>query len=424
MNLLARALRILTWSGLLLLAACSGSEPTQAPTEAPPSTQTLTTPTPEPSPSPQGPIQTVSIWLTWTADAIRQLNELVESYQADHPEVQFSVSYVPPTELRETLDAAFSAGTPPSVFLAPSTWGPELIQSGLIADLSQLPFEQVRSVVQPLAWSQVEYGTRVIGVPIQMHGNVLYRNRDLAPVPAATVESMVEAARGLRGTLEVGISLDYGFATSGPLSQACGGPLIQQGLPLDLEGAVVPCWLGLLQELAPAGPVDFNTDADRKLFVQAGSAWQIDSTELYDPFRSALGPELLVVDPWPVFENTGEPVAGYVWTENAYFSSGIGPNELQQAWAFISMLVSADSQLALSDPNRAAHIPVHAAVPPPTGVLGQMDQSLLGGVALPLWTIPADQVDVLERAARAVSLQGTDVETALRRAIEELAENG
>lgn len=420
----SRAFQILCLSSLLLLVSCSGPEPTPTQTPAPAATPAPSIPTASPSPTPQGPTGTVSIWLSWTPEAIRQLNQLIQDYEQAHPEVQFSVSYVPADQMRDTLAAAFDGGDPPSIFMGPSTWGPELIQAGLVADLSQLPIEQPQSVLQSLAWSQVEYGTRVLGLPIQLRGNVLYRNRDLAPVPAATIESLVDTAQQFRGTLNVGISLDFGYTAVGPFSQACGGPLIQQGAPLDLEGPVLPCWLGLLQELGPAGPVDFNSGAGRETFLAGGSAWQIDSTEQFEQFQAQLGSDSLVVDPWPVFEATGEPVAGYVWSENVYFSSGIDPTELDLAWAFVNSLLSADSQLALSNPTQAAHIPVHAAVPPPPGQLGQMDRSLLEGVALPLWTIPSDQQETLERAARAVSLQGTDVETAIRRAIEELSGGG
>lgn len=405
----------------MLLSACSGSPPVPTATTTPQALPATATPTVAPSPTPEGSATTVTIWLSWSTDGIRQLNELIEAYQQRSPATQFSVAYVPADELRQTVETAFDSGSPPSIFLGPSSWGPELVQAGLVVDLSQLPVDQLESVVQPLAWSQVEFGGRTIGLPIQMHGTVLYRNRELAPVPAATVENLVDAAQGYRGTQNVGISLDYEFSTVAPFAQACGAPLLEQAAPLDLDSPAVPCWLELLQELSLAGPVDFDTDADRARFAEGGSAWQIDSTDQYATYSAALGAQTLVVDPWPAFESTGQPIAGYVWTENLYFSSGIGSSELEQAWSFAATLLSADSQLALSNPNRAGIIPVHAAVPSPAGALGQMHQALLGGWSLPLWTIPAEQVGILERAARAVSLQGADVETALRRAMEELA---
>lgn len=408
----------------LLLAACTGSDPLPTATAAATEPPTPNTPTAEPSPTEPQSAGTISIWLSWPPEAIRQLNELIDAYRERHPNVAFSVSYVPADELRTTLDAAFGSGSPPTLFLAPSAWGPELMQAGLLVDLAQLPLAQLEAVVQPLAWSQVESGGRTLGLPLRMHGNVLYRNRELAPVPAATVENLVDAAQGFRGTLTVGMSMDFGYETAGPFARACGAPLLEQTAPLDLTGPVFPCWLELLQELSSAGPVDFNTQVDRTTFLGGGSAWQIDSTEQYAAFVAELGAETLVVDPWPVFESTGEPLAGFVWTENVYFSSGIEQSELEAAWEFVSSLLSADSQLALSNPNRAGLIPVHAAVPSPPGALGQMHEALLGGQPLPLWTAPEQQLAVLERAARAVSLQGADVETALRRAIEELDQEG
>jgi hypothetical protein len=51
-----------------------------------------------------------------------------------------------------------------------------------------------------------------------------------------------------------------------------------------------------------------------------------------------------------------------------------------------------------------------------------MYQALLGGVSRPLDPPAAEIAEILERAARAVAVQGTSVELALRRALEELAD--
>ncbi len=353
---------------------------------------------------------------------MRALNELIRSFQSNRPGVTFALAYVPADELRQTLEQASAGGQLPSLFFGPSMWGPELLQAGLIRDLSDQPIEQVKAIVNSLAWSQVIQQDHVLGLPVQLEGNVLYRNRELAPVPAATVEGLVESSRGFRGTPAVGMNVDYGYSTIVPFANACGGQLIQAGSPPDLQGTLGPCWLSLLQELSRAGPVAFNTDLDREAFRSGQAGWLIDSTEMYEALAASLGEAKLAVDPWPINEATGEPLAGYVWGENLYFRNGMEPAQLELAWEFSTFLLSAESQQSLSSPVGAGNLPVHAGTFPLVGVYGQMYQALLGGISRPLDPPAAEIAEILERAARAVAVQGTSVEIALRRALEELAD--
>jgi ABC-type glycerol-3-phosphate transport system substrate-binding protein len=364
----------------------------------------------------------ISVWLSWKPAGVRAFNELIQAFQSRFPQVMFSVSYVPAEGLRSAIEEAATSGALPSVFLAPSIWGPELMQAGIIFDVSEQPTDELEAVIHPLAWSQTTSAGQMLGLPVQMHGNVLYRNRGLVSVPAATVEGLVATAQTFRGTTNVGQSLDFGFDAVGPFSLACGGALIQQSAPPDLETDVAPCWLRLLRELSLAGPVGFNTQEDFMRFEAGEAGWLIESTERYDDFRTALGSDAVAVDPWPVYQSTGEPLAGFVWTENAYFTTALQEDEFSMAWAFVTSLLSAQSQAALSNPTGASNLPVHAATVPLVGPPAQMRAAILGGTALPLWSPDPRYMEALERAARAVSVQGAEVETALRRAIDELGD--
>ena len=409
---------------LALLTGCSPAipVPTATPQATPPTATPAPTATPQLTETVEGFQGALSIWLSWGPDGVRALNDLIRAFQSDHPGATFAVAYVPADELRQTLDQAAADQQLPSLFLAPSEWGPELHQSGLIHDLADQPIDQVKAIVHSLAWNQVAQRDQVLGLPVQLEGNVLYRNRELAPVPAATVEGLVESSRRFRGTLAVGMNLDYGYSTIVPFGSACGGQLVQPGSLPDLQGALGPCWLALLQELSRAGPVDFNTDLDREAFQAGQAGWLIESTELYETFAARLGEAAVAVDPWPIYESSGEPLAGYVWGENIYFRNGMEPAELELAWEFSTFLLSAESQQALSSPFGAGNLPVHAGTLPLVGVYGLMHQALQSGIPRPLEPPAAEIAEILERAARAVAVQGTTVEIALRRALEELGD--
>ena len=402
------------------LWACSEPEPTPVPTAV----IVDSGPTPAPTPDLQPTSEmagSVSLWVTWKPDGVRALNELIETFQSRNPEIEFAVSYIPADELRAAIDEADASGTLPSLIFAPSTWAAELFESGITEELSTQPTDEFRMLVHPLPWAQATYDEQVLSIPVQMHGNVLYRNRELAPIPAGTLAGLVQADEALRGTFNEGVAQDYGFPIAAPFAAGCGGQLMLDGSAPNLNDPLARCWLELIRDLTPAGPVFFNSNEDRELFESGKAGWLIESTEQFDRLSEALGEGGLTIDRWPVNQATGDSLAGYVWTENIYFSSGLDPEDFEAAWEFVGYLLSEDSQLTLSNPNGAAHIPVHISAPPLPGHVGQMHSALLQGTALPTSILRAEYVELLERAARAVSVLGTPVEIALQRAIAELA---
>ena len=76
--------------------------------------------------------------------------------------------------------------------------------------------------------------------------------------------------------------------------------------------------------------------------------------------------------------------------------------------------------MQFSQGTRGGHIPVLVNLEPDAADVAAMHAALLDGAPLPLWPEVQTYTETLERAARAVSLQGADPETAQRRAIEEL----
>lgn len=383
----------------------------------------------DPTPSPtldleptSAMIGNVSIWMTWKPEGIRGFNRLIAEFQERHPGATFALSYVPEGEIRDRLTEAHSVGELPSLILAPSLWASELYEAGMTQDLSGRRTEELRVLVHPLAWSQAISQGSVLGIPLQMHGNVLYRNRQLAPVPAATVAGLVEGAQAFRGTANVGLAQDLGFQISAPFALACGGRLMQSNSEPDLESPTAACWLQLLENLGPAGPIEFGSDVDRERFRAGEAAWLVESTEHFEDLSESLAQGALTVDPWPVYQETGEQLAGHVWTENVYFAADLAPEDLELAWDFVTFLLSADSQISLADPNGAGNIPVHIAAPTVPGHVGQMHAALLSGMELPTEAVREEYVKILEFAARAVAVQGMAIDLALQRAQEQLAE--
>ncbi len=406
------------------LAACGPAAPPDLGAAVPPTpTATQLPPTATPTESPQivSPFRGhVTIWASWGPEAMRGLNDRIESFQSEHPNVSFSLAFIPGETMRQRVEQANNRGELPTLYFGPSNWGPSLQEAGALIDVRSMITPEFQRSLQPLAWRQVSYRGEVLGVPLHMHGNVLYRNRALAAVPAANLRDLLQTARSLRGTSFVGAALDFGYRYSTPHAEACGGSILSRDAPPAIDGPLGLCWLQLLQALSTAGPVVLNTDEDYELFASGGAAWWVGSTELHDQLADAIGSLNLAVDPWPVYEATGGRMAGYVWTENAYFSPDLDEDTLLSAWAFVSALMTPEAQFLFTQGNWGSHIPVLNDVEPEAAKVAAMQAALLSGSPLPLWPEAEAYTDTLERAARAVSLQGADPETAQRRAIEEL----
>ena len=348
------------------------------------------------------------------------LTDLINLFQAEHPSVVFSLSYIPAGELELAIREAAAAGELPSIFLAPSPWGPALSAQGAIFDLGPSVTAEIQRSLHPLAWSQVAFQNEVLGLPVRMHGNVLYRNRSLAQIPAASLPDLMETSRRLRGTTSVGAALDFGYLYTVPQSEACGGGLLSPGSPPAVEGTLGLCWLTVLRDLSRAGPVVFNTEEDLQLFQAGGAAWFVGSTELYPMLVQSLGEANLAVDSWPTYPGTGGRLAGYAWTENAYLSAALQGADLQAAWDFALRMISPEAQLSWSQTAHGGHLPTFALAEPTEAAVAGMHAAVRSGTALPLWSLDPIHIGILERAARAVSLQGAEPDTAQRRAEEEL----
>lgn len=409
----------------LLVACTSAAAPTPSPTNTLQPTASTVAPTPRstqlstPTSNLRG---SVRLWSTWDPASIATLSGLIEGFREENSGVAISVTYIPAEALRETLEAAFGSESAPTVFFAPSAWGPTFKARGVIRDIGELVSPELIEEIHPLAWSQVDYRGEVLGLPLQMEGNVLFRNRALVAQPAATLDDLVAAAKDLRTGLQVGAALDFGFPYSTPMSAACDGSLLvdQKTLAPSFGDRLGLCWLRMLKAFGESGMVFFNSDEDRALFEAGQAGWFIESTEILEQVRDAIGAGNLAVDPWPVYSETGKRLAGSVWTENAYFSTNAEEEDLVASVAFVSFLLSAESQLAFSDPQGPRMIPVRRSMEAPGFPEGRLRMALDEGVARPLSPDDGALVELLERAARGVTLQGIDPAAARDRALIEL----
>lgn len=359
----------------------------------------------------------VSVWLDWDPREMSSLVRVVEAFRLLHPRVEFSLTYIPAVEIEASVANPAAGTAPPTLLIGPDAWGPGLWLSGRIQDVGDLFAPGMRQSLLPVAISQVVYREAVLGVPLELHGVVLFVNRQRMPTPAPDLSALINAAAQSRTTL------DYGFTFTGAFLRTCGtGLLDDKGDPaFGGEGGL--CWLDLLRTLALAGPVVYNTDEDLEQFAAGEAAWLIDGTWQRQRLIDALGEDNLAIDPWPVYALRDEPLAGYVWTENAYLVEGLSSEDREANWEFVRFLVSAQAQQALADPEGAAHLPVTAGVLSEDPLMNQAMAVLEGGAPYPILPETALYGQPMERSIYAVLRQGADLHLAQLRALNRIRQD-
>jgi ABC-type glycerol-3-phosphate transport system substrate-binding protein len=405
-----------------LLAGCASAGTELAPTPtttlpAPP--ERAATPVPTDAPTPVSGLQgTVYVWTAWEAERVADLASLLQVFQEQNPSVQIRLTYVARDELLPTYRAAVSAGQAPAILIGPSAWGAALHRDGLILDVASRLMPAQRDGIVARLWSQVTVGGATIGLPVRARGIVLLRNRNLAPQPAADLDDLLhQAARtSVRFASEPVFDLGFDFASA--QLTPCGGTVLRTGGGLGFTQEAGLCWLTLLARIRQAGPLTFNTDADRSTFLAGHSPWLIDTTDAFPQIVSALGAQNLSVDAWPMIEPGGEVLSGTVWTDNAYFTVGTSAADLEASWAFANLLISLEGQQRLVQAGGSWFLPASRSVQPIESLAAAASSQLAGSTALPL----AANLDVyrvpLERAVSSVAAQAGDPAAALKRATE------
>jgi maltose-binding protein MalE len=336
-------------------------------------------------------------------------------FEVEHPEVSFRLTYFETDELLSRFEQAVPEGAGPSLLFGPDVWGPILLESGMIQDITGLLAPGVIAGIHPLALEQVTYEGMMLGAPLELQGVVLYVNRGLMPDPAETVDDLIPpdglAAR-IQGTQG---ALDYGMLYSASNLETCGGEILLPGGEPGFGGQAGVCWIGLMAHLARAGPVTFNSDDDLALFEAGRAAWMLEGTWALERVGLAIGPENLAIDPWPMYDVTGMPMTGFVRTENIYLAAGLSPQD--RGLLGVHALPAHIRSAGFSPRPQRPHLPAAVGIYLSDPRMSQAMAAVLQGVPFPITPDAALAAQPLERAIFAVLRQGTTPDFSIRRAL-------
>ena len=184
----------------LLLSACA-SFAAQIPAETPSVANTAistSVPTKTPTPTEVVVSGTITIWHSWEEPYVAALLKTIAAFQDDYPNVQFDVLYVPQLDLRASFEQAALEGGGPTVLIGPAEWGPSLYEKGLIIGVSDLVDPDLLNTLNPAAVGVGRYQGDLIGLPLNISGVVLYRNKRIISQPAFTFDELLSLAKSAR----------------------------------------------------------------------------------------------------------------------------------------------------------------------------------------------------------------------------------
>ena len=305
------------------------------------------TPYVTPSPTVELTQGTVTIWHSLSEEQTKALNQILKDFSTAYPDVLFDVLYIPQESLLQRYQIAVQEGNAPDLLFGSADWGPTLYEAGSIIDLSDLVDKQVIESINPAALDGARYQDALVGLPYAQQGVVLYRNKALLNRAPTTFDDLAAQAKSITQGEIIGADLEQGLFYSGGHLQGLGGQLMKpDGTPAfnDDHGRA---WLELLKAFEQAGPTEYLSDQDIKLFKEGRVGWIIDGTWNLADLSSALGVDNLAVDPWPSYK--GSSLAGYVQPFNIYLSSQSQEDDSHAALKFMSYFLSKESQTQLTD---------------------------------------------------------------------------
>jgi maltose-binding protein MalE len=384
----------------------------------------FTTPTEQPprpplTPPPAG--GAVTIWHSWGIAETDVLQSIIQSFQRLYPDVTFNLRYIPQDDLFNTYYEAAYLGQGPSLLLGPSSWGPQLFDEDLVANLDPYIPENYLTSISPPALSSGKYKNSLISLPLSQHGLLMFRNSSIIAEAPGSMEELNSLAHQTTHGGVVGSYLERGATISSADIIGLGGRIMDEdGYPAfnDQYGLE---WLDLLAAYDEAGAVTFNTNRDQDMFKRGRVGLIIDGSWNIPILSQAIGTDNLAIDPWLSY-GTGH-LAGWVEADSIYLNANSIEKDRFASLSFMGYLLDPNVQIRLAE---VGHIPVVITTQPRDRLMQQAMQAFIDGVPYPI-AIESSILNIywseLDKAIKDVFEHGVDPADALQTAAENISQD-
>ncbi|HQP09073.1 MAG TPA: extracellular solute-binding protein [Anaerolineaceae bacterium] len=411
------------------LAACS-PKTTEAPVVEEPVAE-------EPAPETEAPVAeetevaapaeeeltgTVTIWHSKKNEETNSLNAIVIAFKEKYPGVEFEQLFVPADDLRNKFETAVATGSGPTMIIGNADWGPASYDAMLVQDLTPMMTPGLMDTLNDAAANSVRYKDAIVGLPINLKGVLLFRNKSIVPEPAADWNDLIAKATAATSGDVQGMVFETGFFFAAGHMYALGADLMDttSGVPTFNNEAGV-AWLTALKNVKDAGiPTVNNSDDDVNLFKVGKAGMIIDGLWNVKALTDAIGAENLVIDPWPA------GMSGYVQNDNIYLTTSAAGDDALATYKFMEFFVSPEAQAFWASAGTpelpmAAGIPVVKGMEVTDPLAKQAIACFAGGTAFPVIPQMGVYWDPMNNAILSVLDKGTDPAVALQEAFDSVS---
>jgi arabinogalactan oligomer/maltooligosaccharide transport system substrate-binding protein len=325
-----------------------------------------------------------------------------------NPDVEYDFLFTPNFDIRGKFESVAATGGGPSLLIGSADWGPSLYDAVLVTDVSEFASDEFLATINPAALGAVQYSRALVGLPLNVGGVLMFRNASIVPEAPGSFDELVQMAQAATAGDVVGAHLEYGLIFSASHLHALGGALMDaEGNPTfnDEKGVA---WAEMIKRFKEAGPVENNNENDLNLFGEGKSGIIIDVLLNAASLAEAIGPENLVIDPWPA------GMSGYVQTDNIYLNDNLTGDDLECGWAFMEFMLSPEAQKIFSDPAMAGYIPTILGLEVTDPIQQQALAAFAGGTTFPVIPEISAYWDPVNNALLSVVEGGADPAEALQ----------
>lgn len=347
--------------GLLLIAsmvlsACGGGAPTEAPMTEAPATEAPATeaPTEEATEAPVEPVE-VTFWHAYGTGSAEEvaLTGLLEKAAVDLPQYKINVLQVPFNDIFNKYRTDVAAGGGPDMFIAPNDSLGDDARAGLIADITSLADGKLEGVNQ-LGIDGMTLDGKLYGIPESLKAVALWYNKELLPTPPATTDE-------LKALMESGqyVAFSFGCYHHYGFFEAFGGQIFDDSWKVVADQGTgvtdAVSYLNDLYQISKANGWSKNDSDGLAPFTEGQAVAITNGNWAMGDYYKALGDKLGVA---PLPAGPAGPAAPMLGVDGFYFN----PNSTNQEAALevALYLTNAESQTVMM--NEAGHVPVRTDV--------------------------------------------------------------
>jgi arabinogalactan oligomer / maltooligosaccharide transport system substrate-binding protein len=341
----------------MVLAACGGGAPTEAPATEALATEAPATeaPTEAATEAPAAEPVEVTFWHAYGTGSAEEaaLAKVLEQAAVDLPQYKINVLQVPFSDIFNKYRTDVAAGGGPDMFIAPNDSLGDDARAGLIADITDLAAGKLGDYSQ-LSIDGMSLDGKLYGIPETVKAVLFWYNKELLPTPPATTDE-------LKALMESGqyVAFSYGCYHHYGFFEAFGGQIFDDSWKVVADqGSGVTDAVTYLNDLYQISKTNgwSKNDSDGLAPFTEGQAVAITNGNwaMGDYFK-ALGDKLGVA---PLPAGPAGPAAPMLGVDGFYFN----PNSTNQEAALevALYLTNASSQEIMM--NEAGHAPVNTTV--------------------------------------------------------------